>query len=240
MKNDYYGNISDSEEVIIRDLSPISPIIYTVLETANSVVPECIDIVRTRCTDQIQIPRRVYNWLYPSLMRAIVQVLLHSQNIRTQALFDNDGKIEDSLDWECRILSNNGLAGGFLGYSYRILKALHGELPPPGPSNRKQDYYCQSHLEQTKLQLFPDEETNIQKPNVIYLWDNIGTSKIILSLSCPKWANATRAIPYFTAPIPHPVLTVKPDVKPEDIVEEINLDLLNLQIDITQEDGRAE
>lgn len=234
--NEYCENISNLRDKIIQDLSPISTITFTVLEIANSVVPECIGIFQTRCTDQEQIPKRVYNYLYPSLMRAIVQVLLHSQNIKTQALYDTDGEIIDILDWKCRVLSNNGLAGTYSGYNYRILKALNGKLPPPGNSGIKLDYYRQDHLIQRKFRLFPDEDSNIQKPNVIYLWDNVGTTRITLALSCPKWGNIGKAEDYFTYPIEHPVLSLKPEMTPEDIVREINLDYLIPELNIMPED----
>ena len=37
-----YQNIS--EETICKELSPIFPTVYTVIELAQSIVPECIDI----------------------------------------------------------------------------------------------------------------------------------------------------------------------------------------------------
>jgi len=230
-----YENISNMRDQIIQDLSPLSPIIFTVLETANSVVPECIDIFRTRCTDQENIPKRVYNNLYPSLMRAIVQVLLHSHNLKTQALLDTEGKIEDVLDWECKILSNNGLAGMYSEYNYRILKALDGKLPPPGKSGFKRNFFCQSHLMQRKFRLFPEQDSEVQKANVIYLWD-IGREGITLALSCPKWGNVSKAESYFTEPIQHPVLSYRSEMTPEDIVKEIKLDYINPELNIIPED----
>jgi len=227
------GNISGLKDEIVRELSPISPIVFTVLETANSVVPECIDVFRNTCSYKDKIPTRIYKNLYPSLMRAIVQVLLHHQNIQTQALFDTDGKIEDMLDWECNVLSNNGLAGKYCGYNYRILKALNGKLPPPGNSSRKREFYRQAHLAQSKFCLFPDEQSNIQKSNVIYLWDNIGGNKINLTLVCPKWGNTSKAKDYFAESIEHPVLSIKPE--PEDIVKEIKLDYLTPELKLKSE-----
>ena len=66
METSSYGNISDSKDIIIRDLSPISPVIYTVLETANAIVPECMEIIKTRCTNLDLIPKTVNSYFYPS------------------------------------------------------------------------------------------------------------------------------------------------------------------------------
>ena len=85
------------------------------------------------------------------------------------------------------------------------------------------------------MKLFPDEDSNLQKPNVIYLWGNIGALGITLSLSCPKWGNVTKAIDYFTEPVPHPVLTYKPDVISHDILKEINLDWLSPEVNVNLE-----
>ena len=223
------NNQNISKDLIYQELSPIYPILYSVLETAQAVVPECIDIFRQRCSDNKEIPNKVYKYLYPSLMRAIMQVLFHSQNIKTQALFDFDGDLKDLLDWETAILSNNGLASNYAGYNYRILKALKGKLPPPGYSKRKQEYYKQTHLMQSKFNLFQgDNADNIQKPNIIFLWESINLSNISLLLSCPSWGNATKVFDYFTVPIEHPILTYMPDINPEAIIEDIDIKIINL------------
>ena len=232
------GNISDmfSSEVITKDLAELSPIIYNVLETAQAVVPDCIELFRKRCASEKGIPERVYKWLYPSLIRAIVQVLLHSQNVKTQILFDKDGNVNDLIDWDCVILSNNGLAGVFTGYNYRILKAISEKLPPPGISQTKQSYYCQDHLKQTRLKLFPyDYSNNMQKPNVIYLWSGYNNSPISLHLSCPKSGTLSTADDYFTVPIEHPVLAIS-NVNAQDIVEDIPIEKLIPEFNISLKD----
>jgi hypothetical protein len=174
-----------SEEKIVGELSPLSPIIFTVLDTAYAIMPECIDLLNKRCIkikDQ-KVPNKIYRSLTPSLMRAIMQILLQSRDIKTQALFDLNSDVDYLSDWECIILSNNGLAGESGGYHYRILKALNGLLPAPGTSKAKMNYYCQTHLQQARMKLFTDDEpNNLQKPNIIYLWDIDFQSHISLSL----------------------------------------------------------
>ncbi len=240
MSKENYQNIS--KDLIYQELSPIYPILYSVLETAQAVVPECIDIFRQRCSDNKEIPSKVYKYLYPSLMRAIMQVLFHSQNIKTQALFDFDGDMKHLLDWETAILSNNGLAGNYAGYNYRILKALKGKLPPPGYSKRKQEYYKQTQLRQYKFSLFPsDNADSIQKPNIIFLWESINISDISLLLSCPRWGNATKVSDYFTVSIEHPILTYIPDIKPEAIIEDIDIEIMKLdEVDMSSKEEDQE
>jgi hypothetical protein len=77
-------NISALREEVKRDFSPIIPVIYTVLETAQSVVPECIDLFNKRCGDDSPDAGKIYRLLYPALMRAIMQVLLNSKNLKTK------------------------------------------------------------------------------------------------------------------------------------------------------------
>jgi hypothetical protein len=178
-------------------------------------------------------------------MRAIMQMLFHSKDIRTEVLQDYDIKSQDIIDWDPIILSNNGLAGSFDGYKYRILKAakmnsLRDKLPPPGVSPKKQDFYCQSHLLQYKLNLDlsanPDTK---QRPNVIFLWDKLSVSRIDIYLSCPRYGNEKIALAYFTVPIQHPALSI-PKIKTEDIIENIDLPLIDSEISsiLAREDKR--
>jgi hypothetical protein len=175
MEDEKCKNVSIfSEDKVVGELSPLSPIIFTVLDTAYSIMPECIDVLNKRCIKikEQKVPDKIYKSLEPSLMRAIMQILLQSRDIKTQALFELNSDIDYLSDWECVILSNNGLAGESGGYHYRILKAFDGQLPPPGISKAKVNYYCQTHLQQYHMKLFTnDEPNNLQKPNVIYLWD---------------------------------------------------------------------
>jgi hypothetical protein len=228
-----YENISDNfKETIKQDLSPISPTIYSVLETAQSIVPECIELFERHCGNEIQYSQKIYRLLYPSLMRAIMQILLNSKKLETKALFECDAYTSQKTDWERIILSNNGLAGKYAEHNYKILKAIKGDtvykkLPPPGFSNKKKQFYCQDHLLQVKMSLFPSEVTDkSSKHNVIYLWENPTKDSVSLYLACPKWGNGNKVEAYFVEPIEHPILSVKPKVGMGDIETELDLEKL--------------
>lgn len=251
MESGSCGNISPDQTLeIIRHLSPISPLIYGVVEAAQSVVPDCIELFNRRCGEEVRNLDKIHAGLYPSLMRAIMQILLNSKNLKTQVPHERDAdalllKTTDRVlpDWDRLILSNNGLAGRFAGHDYRLLKALKGEtlqqkLPPPGRSHKKQNYYCQSHLLQCRMNLFPsdgDDPVETPRYNVIYLWDNSSGNLISLYLCCPKWGNESKAETYFIEPIENPVLSIRPVVEPEDIMQEIDLPRIQEDIGIMLE-----
>jgi hypothetical protein len=256
MIDKFWENISRefvNSELIREELNPLYPSLYSVIETAQSSVPDCIDAIKKHLAEDIPIPPKVHNWLYPSLMRAIMQVLFQSRNIRTEILRDYDIKSKDIIDWEPIILSNNGLAGSFDGYKYRILKAvkkykdstepksLREKLPVPGSSPKKQAFYCQSHLLQYKLNFGSQDNSDIrQRPNIIFLWDKVNESRIDIYLSCPRYGNEKIAIDYFTIPIQHPALSI-PKIQTQDIIEAIDLPLIESEISTFEgEDKRSD
>ncbi len=256
MVDENYKNISDDsfKSKLINDLSPISPAIYTVLETAQSIVPDCVEIFNRRCGKKVQEFPKIYKSLYPPLMRGIMQILLKSENLKTQLVNDYDGKKISLNDWGREILSNNGLMGDFAGHDYRILKALKANtlnemLPPPGQSWKKREFYNQKQLLQSEMPFFPNAGI-AKKHNVIFLWDNPNENSVSLYLCCPKWGTHNKAGAYFIEPIEHPVLSVMPLVNTEEIVEEINLEKIQTeentslngdeQNDSTKDDLRSE
>ena len=238
MEAENYQNISRySPDVILNDLSSLTPTVYSALETANEIAPQCIGLF---CDKQAidEGDKKIIRLLYPSLLRAIVQVLLNSQQFKTQALMEKDGNVKDILDWECHILSNNGLAGKYGEFNYKILKGIDGKLPPPGYSRRKQDFYRQTHLLQSRFKTYDTSNDIIivpQKPNVVYLWDRI-SSAIIMYLSCPSGGDEKHAYAHFTVPIEHPASTYKPPVKPEQIIEDIDLTVIEPEMNVISDD----
>jgi hypothetical protein len=184
-------------------------------------------------------------------MRAITQYLLNIQHIKTKA--ETDGKVDN---WACEILSNNGLAGNYADRNYKILKAfriyLYDEesgktstilkIPPPGQSKRKQRYYRQSHRQQYIMNFSPLGKAILPKHNALYLWDNPTPNSLNLYYACPKWCGTNYAEEYFIQQIPHPILTIKPSVSPEDIVEDIILPKVDLGLapDLSKSDADIE
>ena len=94
------------------------------------------------------------------------------------------------LSFDCRDIPNTGIFFTYGKYPIRILKADEGELPVPGQSRKRQDFYGQAH----SLELFPREtQQQTDGPNLIYLWDiNADYFVDSLKLICPKAGGGTR------------------------------------------------
>jgi hypothetical protein len=100
-------------------------------------------------------------------------------------------------------LSNNGISVRYGEYHMRIWKADEGELPPPGYSQTKVDFYEQREL-------FP----GMRYLKLAVIWDvtSAGTLKKLL-LVCPKgdgppFANGQA---HWQIEIPHPVTAISAD-----------------------------
>jgi hypothetical protein len=230
-------NISEQlKREIIQDFAPITPIIFTALETAQSVVPDCINLIVKKCKIDNEFLKQICRYLEPSLMRAILQLLLKSKNIKTLAVFEDKAKSFDE-DWDRLILCNNGLAGNYADRKYRLIKAIKSDilekkLPPPGQSKIKQAYYSNIHVNQGIFQFFPNDICAKQKHNSIYLWDKSPSNSILLYLACPKWGRGNRVSTYFVEPIEHPLFLLQaPAIEPEDIVNDIPLEKLQTDLD---------
>ena len=98
-------------------------------------------------------------------------------------------------------------ASGVCKGAWRVLKADEGDVPIPGPSERKQKFYSQAQL------VFPfmaGEEEVGESPevNFIVLWDVPpgSYSNLALVLVCPKAGGTTRDSVeiYWGQTLPHP------------------------------------
>ena len=94
------------------------------------------------------------------------------------------------LSFDCRNIPNTGIFFTYGRYPIRVLKADEGELPVPGKSRKRQDFYGQA----PSLELFPLEtQRQTDGPNLVYLWDvNKGYFVDSLKLICPKAGGGTK------------------------------------------------
>ena len=92
--------------------------------------------------------------------------------------------------FDCRDIPNTGIFFTYGRYPIRILKADEGELPVPGHSRKRQDFYGQAR----SLELFPRRtQQQTDGPNLVYLWDvNADYFVDSLKLICPKAGGGTR------------------------------------------------
>jgi len=229
-------NISEQlKREIFEDFSPITPIIYIALETAQSIIPDCLDLIIEKCKIENEFTNKICAYLRPTLIRSIVQLILKSNNVETLAITEE--KISSmNDDWGRLILSNNGLAGNYAQRNYRILKAfktnaIANKLPPPGQSIKKQKYYCNFHLRQSRMKLFTEDIEQIPKHNAIYLWDESSSGSIFLYLACPKWGKGNKVSAYFIEPVEHPITLLERLISPEEITEELGLEKLQIDLD---------
>jgi len=109
------------------------------------------------------------------------------------------------FDLSVEQLANNGLAGSFAGYSFKILKADDGRLPVPGHSRRKQDFYAQ------QLPLLELAAEASFRPNVVILWGFDPAYAIVqLRLAVPKAGAFSRASvqEHYNVSIMHPATRI--------------------------------
>jgi hypothetical protein len=121
-------------------------------------------------------------------------------------------------------LANNGLCVRYKSYEIRVLKSDEGDVPVPGPSRKRQDFYQQR---------FPAwaEVAGEDEPDplaLLILWDV--TRKYVLrglTLVCPKDGDITRDSVeiYWEKPIPLSVPTPRPaEPRPTEAVADFPAD----------------
>lgn len=235
---------------IEEDFSKITPIIYNCLIAAQQTVPECMRTILENCGyDNGECPQELadkYNQvkrqLKAHLYRATTQILLQSHGVNTKAVNEKDK--QSPIDWERSILSNNGLSGSYADRNYKILKALWKLIfdeqtdeftrkigvPLPGISKARRQYFRQLHRGQYMLDALLDGEAKLPKYNAVYLWDDPTPNILNLYLACTSWCDDYHVATYFIVPIPHPLLTMKPEITPNEIIEEIELPRIDLEL----------
>jgi len=125
-------------------------------------------------------------WVYADIVRWEALTRLQAEGFEAEE------------DVQLRGLANHGILIRYKGYTLRLMKSLaDGELPGPGPSKVKQEFFQQ-------LTLGPWGE---EIRNLVVLWapdehHNLGT----LSLACPKDGQGTKAEAHWLVEVPHPAV----------------------------------
>ena len=151
-----------SRDIVRADVGPLLPVLRQLLDDAAG---------KARGYPQENLQRR--------------DLCFMSHLVRLHVKFGLGG-----LSFDCRDIPNTGIFFTYDKYPIRILKADEGELPVPGQSRKRQDFYGQAH----SLELFPREtQRQTDGPNLIYLWDvNEDYFVDSLKLTCPKAGGETR------------------------------------------------
>jgi len=226
------GNLKAEIE---SDFNYITPLIYSSLESAHQISPECVKLITERSDYKNEFPLiagKINRAVYPSLMRAITQYLLNLHNIKTKA-----------ENWKCDVLINNGLSGECENRKYKILKVfrfpvlniISGEydvqlkIPPSGNSQKRRRFFNQDDQQQL-IWDFGESSNYVKLPkyNACYLWDASTSDSFNLYLACPKACGLYYTEDYFLEPISHPIFNIKPPLPDiEDIIEDIDLPKLD-------------
>lgn len=188
-------NVPDPETAL-ADLAGFTPALFEVMEGA---MLEARDYFRRR-------GEKVNNWTYCCLVR--YHALL---------LFKKHGFKPDELP-------NNGLCLTFGRYKIKLYKLFHDEVPPPGPSRKRQRFYkmnaqpIQDGPWQPSL-LAPALMSLLSRLpggaiNLIVTWEPTKYFDLSgLSLACPKNGthNPAKVDLFWQTSIPHPAHSLVPD-----------------------------
>ena len=103
-----------------------------------------------------------------------------------QYIDEKEGRVEDLTRTP---LANNGLCLRYKSYEIRVLKSDDGDVPVPGPSQKRQNFYQQRFPDWTEI-AGEDESDPLA---LLILWD-VTRNYVLrgLTLVCPKDSDITR------------------------------------------------
>lgn len=205
---------------IISMNTPIIPAAPETLESLNpllTVVFEALEsgTLHAREYFEQQGDQPVEPYLYAHLVRYRAKQHLETHGHAVQFTTDD--------------IAYSGLQVCFDRYRVRILKADQGDVPAPGISNRRQQFWAQLHLNIDQLSMF--EDGTPPPVNLLVIWDVDGRHNLApLTLACPKGGGTHRRSVevYWHIPIPHPAERVEPQVSSFDD-DDLDITLIDLE-----------
>jgi hypothetical protein len=247
-----YQNISKGKPSCQKVLDEIPKFISALQDAFDDSHPKCKDFIKKN-----GLNKKTYNQFYPQMMRFLVHNYLEQEGVKNQLVDVNDAPIEENnvnengktekKIWDPSVLPNNGIAGEYKDYNYRVLKALKYKmtinnnleevreiidlLPPPGSTdinNPRCKFFCQSHLKGYQKHLIAPEKPKkpLLKHNIIIVWDVNQNNFIKLYLAIPKWGNGRQVKVYDMVAIKHPAETITTE-KHDDIKNNIAENIVN-------------
>jgi hypothetical protein len=205
---------------VMRNLINLFPLVYTALDYGVMNTKDFFGKQENQREDMAIDP-----YLAPNLVR------YHAINYLRKVGQDVD---YDSLgnSYNIEKIPNNGIHINHGQYQIKILKSNNGDLPVPGQSKSRRDYYCQPNL-------FSGED-DVSDVRLLLMW-NVDHQYCldVLSLACPKFGGTRRdsVMDHWHCPIPKKLLYG--NFRGNVIIpnEEIyDLDIENLDIDKTGTD----
>jgi hypothetical protein len=131
--------------------------------------------------------------------------------------------------YEPETVPNNGISLKVDRYKLKVRKCIDGALPPPGPSQKNQDFYTQP----VQMSLFPDPmDRDMQGPDrhVFLLWERDHSFHLSnLTLVYPRWGDEHSAAEHWRLSIEHPAVIqgreLAAQAEADDALDEIDEDL---------------
>lgn len=205
-------------EAVLNDLAPILPIVHEGLEQGTFKALEYFDSL----DEPYRRPIDTHLAAYLTRFHARIKLKEKGQNVQNG---------EDYKEYDLKYVPNCGLYLAYQQYKIKIFKSKNGEIPTPGNSIKKREFYEQ-------LQLFSHIDGVEPYWNLILLWDVTPPYNLkSLSIACPQSGGNTRnsVVVHWRQPIPDTYLfgIVSPEER-EALKEEIeDLPLsLNTEIEI--------
>jgi len=191
-----------------KDLELILPIINTALEHGTS---NAKDFFEREDQDKL-----IDRYLAPNLVRYWAKRYLQGAGLQVS---------EEQAEFNLKPLPNNGLCLIFGRYRVRILKSDDGDLPVPGDSVSRRNFYQQISIVYATEN---GEEVQEDVSNLLILWDiDVAYNLTGLSLAYPKAGKDTKASVqvHWHVPITHPAFAFTVDAESQPANEEDDLPL---------------
>lgn len=159
-------------ESAMRDLARVITTIYTALDSGIFKAREFFQ------KQENEDEKKVDRYLAPNIVR--FHAVRYLRRAGQDAYDDNENEMNMSL------IPNNGIHVNYGRYKIKILKSNKGDLPIPGHSLSRRNFYDQPFLRYVDNEDFLDIK-------LILLW-NVDQSYTLgkLSLACPKSGELTR------------------------------------------------
>ena len=190
------GGLPLQSAAVLADINPIVPSVYSALERAIA-----------DSTTFFPQGEAVDPFLFPNLVRYYAHKYLEG------APKEIDGFLVERL-------SNNGLFFTFGAYHLRVWKADEGQLPAPGNSDRRLEFFEQPEL-------FP----GMRLMKLAIIWDTTNKGSLRnLMLVCPKGdgnPSSETGQAHWQIEIPHPATTVKVVATADADAEDLELETPN-------------
>jgi len=188
-----------SPEVVLEELSPILPSISEALEKGTEIAKSYFEKKK----------QSIDPYLAAMLTRWHAKIYLEKEHIEVSE--DDNYKMEE--------IANIGLFLKFGNFRIRILKSQNDELPTPGTSKTRQDFYQQS----LDFSSPDDEDGKNSDLNIIVIWKaNKDYDFQGLRLACPKAGNTTRASveEHWNKKIPDQIQSIQAQIETTSNLEE--------------------